>query len=374
MAKRDYYEVLGVPRQASEQDIKKAFKKLALKNHPDRNPNDKKAAEARFKEIAEAYEVLSDAEKRSVYDRLGHAGLSGQGVGQYASMDDIFSAFGDIFGGSSIFDEIFGTGRSHRTRQGASIEQELILSFEEAAFGLQTSVDVIRNELCDSCGGTGAKAGTQPQTCPQCHGVGQVQQMQGFFSLRTTCPRCRGRGRIITNPCPKCNGSGRHRVRTPVTVRIPPGVDHGTRLRVPRAGDPGDNNAPPGDLHLYIRVKQHPIFERHGRDILVEVPIAYSQAALGGEVRVPTLDGKTTRLKIPHGTQSGQLLRMRGQGIPDPGGRGRGDMIVHVVVEVPKKLTAKQKDLLHKLAETENANVSPERQSFFDKMKNYFSE
>jgi molecular chaperone DnaJ len=376
MAKRDYYEVLGVPREASEDEIKKAFKKLALKWHPDRNPDNKKAAEEKFKEIAEAYEVLGDKEKRAKYDAYGHEGLRGAGVGQYASSEDVMSMFGDLFGGGSIFDDLFGTGRarSRGPRRGASIEHELVLSFEQAAFGVETSVEIARREYCEDCKGTGAKPGTAINVCPQCRGMGQVQQLQGFFSLRTTCPRCRGRGQVITHPCASCDGTGRRIVRASVPVRIPPGVDSGDRLRVPGQGEPGDNGAPRGDLHLYIRVKEHPFFERHGDDLLVQVPITFSQAALGGEVPVPTLEGKTSRLKIPSGTQPDQLLRMRGQGMPRRGGRGRGDTIVRVVVEVPRKLTPKQEELLRELAKTEEANIGAERKSFFDKIRNYFSE
>ena len=376
MAKRDYYETLGVKRDASEADVKKAFKKLALKHHPDRNPTNKKQAEEKFKEIAEAYEVLGDKEKRARYDQFGHDGLRGQGVGQYQTVDDVFSVFSDMFGGSSLFDDIFGGGSRHaRTRRGSDIEQEIVLSFEEAAFGVRNhTVHVARRELCGNCGGSGAKPGTSAKVCTQCGGKGQIQQMQGFFSMRTACPKCRGYGRIITNPCSKCDGSGRRLKRSQVTINIPSGADNGSRLLVRGQGEPGPNSAPPGDLHLFIRVKPHPFFERHGDDLLVQVPITYTQAALGGKVPVPTLDGKANQLTIPPGTQSGTLLRMRGQGVPRPGGRGRGDTIVHVVVEVPRQLTSEQEALLRDLAELERANVSAERQSFFDKIKNYFSE
>jgi len=379
MAKRDYYEVLGVEHDASEEEIKKAFKKLALKHHPDRNPNSKKEAEEKFKELAEAYEVLSNKDKRERYDRFGHEGLRGQNVGQYASAEDIFSAFGDIFGGGGgggIFEELFGFGQTRRGggRRGTSIEHEVILTFEEAAFGAEKTISVPRRDSCDACNGSGAKPGTSPQTCPQCGGAGQVQQVQGFFSLRTTCPRCRGAGKIISDPCTQCEGTGTRVRRATIRGSVPPGSHDGEVILVRGQGNAGSNGAPRGDLHLHIRVKPHPFFERHGDDIVIQVPITFSQAALGADVPVPTLEGKTTRLKIPRGSQSGQLLRMRGQGVPRRAGRGRGDAIVQVIVEVPKKLTSKQEELLRQFAETEEANVSPNRKSFFDKIRDYFSE
>ena len=379
MAKTDYYELLGIARTASDEEIKKAFKKLALKHHPDRNPNNKKEAEEKFKEIAEAYEVLSDQDKRERYDRFGHEGLRGQNVGQYASAEDVFSAFGDLFGGGGgggIFDELFGGGRRQHggPRRGSSIEHELILTFEEAAFGVEKAIQVPRRDQCEACSGSGAKPGTSPQTCPQCHGSGQVQQVQGFFSIRTGCPRCRGAGKIIADPCQECEGSGTKIRRKTIRGTIPPGTHDGVILRVRGEGNAGANGAPRGDLHLHIRVHPHEFFERHGDDLVIQVPITYSQAALGGDVPVPTLEGKRTRLKVPDGTQSGQLLRMKGQGVPRPSGRGRGDMIVQVIVEVPRKLTAKQKEILRQLAETEEANVSAERKSFLDKIKDYFNE
>ena len=368
MAKRDYYEVLGVERSASADEIKSVFRKLALKYHPDRNPGDK-SAEQKFKEAAEAYEVLSDPEKKRRYDQFGHEGLRGTTMRGFSSFEDIFDAFSDVFGGG-LFDGFFGGGR-RRPRRGASLECEVVLEFEEAAFGESKTIDVTRQEICENCSGRGARPGTQPVTCPYCGGRGQIVQAQGFFSIQTTCPRCKGRGTHIETPCPRCDGVGRAAKRTKIDIRVPPGVQDGMSLRLAGQGEIGDDGALRGDLYCYLHVKPHPLFERAGDDIVCHVPIGFGQAALGAPVEVPTLRGKAL-LNIPCGTQSGDVLRLRGQGLPRPRG-GQGDQLVAVTIETPRKLTAKQEELLREFAETENEHVTPERKGFLDKVKDYFS-
>ncbi len=378
MAKRDYYEVLGVSRDASSDEIKKAYRKLAMKYHPDRNPGDK-SAENKFKEAAEAYEVLHDSEKRQRYDRFGHEAVSGSGQ-QFSNFEDIFSHFSDIFGGGgSIFDGIFGGmgggGFSTRSgmRAGASLKCRVNITFEEAAFGCTKTIELKRHELCDKCHGSGASHGSKPRTCPVCGGRGQVYRNQGFFSVATTCSSCRGDGTIIDNPCKNCSGTGQVPKSVRIRVNIPAGVEDGTRLRVPDEGEPSPSGGPRGDLYCYIFVAEHEFFNRHGDDVICEVPITFSQAALGVDLEVPTLRGKA-RVKIPAGTQSGQIFRLRGQGFEHLQGYGQGDQIVQVVVETPKKLTAKQEQLFRELAKVEHRNVSPRRKSFMDTIKNYFTE
>ncbi len=382
MAKRDYYEVLGVGKDAGEGDIKKAYRKLAMKYHPDRNPDDKEAEE-KFKEAAEAYEVLSDQEKRSRYDQYGHAGVDGMGHagGGFGSMDDIFSAFGDIFGGGggggggSIFDSFFGGGgggrRGGRARnQGASLRVNLSIDFKEAAFGCSKTIDVKRNETCEDCTGSGCKAGTKPQTCNTCGGHGQVRQGQGFFVVQTTCPTCGGNGQTIADPCGSCNGQGMTPKKATIKVKIPAGIEDGDQLRVGGEGEPGPNDGPRGDLYVLLRVKEDPSFERHGNDVVCKVPITYSQAALGAEVEVPSLEGKL-KLKVPAGTQPNEILRMRGQGIPISGNR-RGDQLVVIQLTVPKKTSGKHREVLEQLAELEKTEVSAEQKGFFDRLKTLF--
>ena len=369
---RDYYEILGVQKNASADEIKKAYRQLALKHHPDRNPGDADA-EKKFKEAAEAYDVLGDAQKRRQYDQFGKAGLKGGfRPHDFADIHDIFSAFGDIFGGS-IFEDFFGGGTRTRRgpRRGASLRCEIVLTLEECAASAQKTIKLRRQELCEVCGGSGAKPGTQPIRCSTCGGVGVVQQSQGFFSIRTTCPRCRGEGRVIESPCTGCAGSGHVQRRREITVRIPAGVADGMQIPMEGEGEAGEPGAPRGDLYCFIRVREHEFFERHGSDLLTRVPITFSQAALGGQVDVPTITGKTTTVKVPAGTQSGQILRLRGQGMPSIRGHATGDLLVQVYVETPRKLTPEQKRLLRELATTEEANVSPERKSFFDKLKRY---
>lgn len=373
MPNDDYYEILGVNRNASGEDLKKAFRRLAMKYHPDRNPENREEAERKFKELGEAYSVLSDPQKRQQYDLYGRAGLGDTPGGRDfrgGGFEDIFSAFEDLLGGSFFGG---GSGDSRRQRRaGANRRIQLELTLEEAAAGVERVVDVNRYEVCPDCNGSGAREGSSPETCSYCHGYGQIQQRQGFFMIRETCPNCRGKGEVIKHPCHKCDGSGKVPKKVKVAVNVPAGVDHGQRLVVRGEGDPGDNGSLRGDLFCDIRLKRHPIFERRGNDIYCEVPITYTQAALGAEIEVPTLNGKTI-LRIPKGTQSGRLFKMAGLGFPDVNGYGHGNQLAQVAVEVPKKLTKEQEELLRQLAETEESHVSPRRQSFFEKVKKYFA-
>lgn len=371
MSKRDYYDVLGVERTAGPDELKRSYRKLALKLHPDRNPDDPEA-ERRFKEAAEAYQVLSDEEKRSRYDRYGHDGLDGVGVGNFSSFGDIFSAFGDVFGeGGGLFGNLFGGGGGG-PRRGPDLHARIHLTFEEMAKGVEKTVELSRREICETCDGSGSKPGVSPVTCTTCRGYGQVQQAQAFFSIRTVCPQCRGAGQLIVDPCADCRGEGRVVRPREITVRVPAGIDDGARLRLAGEGETGDDGAARGDLLCEVRVSKHPFLERHGRDLIVVMPIGVAQAALGAPVQVPTLDGQKS-LKVPSGTQSGDVRTMAGLGLPDPRGYGCGDLHVRLLVEIPRKLTARQRELLRELAETEEQNVSPERKSFFDKVKEYFS-
>ena len=367
--KRDCYEVLGVAKDADEGTIKKAFRGLAMKYHPDKNPGNAEA-EAKFKECVEAYEIVSDPEKRARYDQFGHAGVSG--AGSQGGYEHIFESFADIFGGG-FFESFFGGGRGRRggARQGASLRIDVTLDFLEAARGVTKTVPYERAEPCAECTGSGAAKGSKPQTCDMCGGRGSVVQSTGFFQIQTGCPRCRGAGKVIKDPCKPCGGEGRIAKRREVEIKIPAGVDEGMRLRVPGEGEPGEAGAPPGDLHCVIRVRPHELFSRQESHVLLELPITFSQAALGASVHVPTIDGKE-ELKIRKGTQSGDLYTLRGKGMLDPHSGSRGDQVVRVVVEVPKKLTKKQEELLRAYAETEDANVTPARQSFLDKIKGYF--
>ena len=372
---RDYYDILGVQKNASDEEIKKAYRRLAMKYHPDRNPDNKAEAEKKFKEAAEAYDVLGDTQKRQRYDQFGKAGLKGayQPHG-FTDVHDIFSAFGDIFGGGGgIFDDLFGGGRGGRrgARRGASLRCEIVLSLEECATGVEKTVSLRRQEHCEKCRGTGAKPGTSSKPCQTCGGAGVVQQAQGFFSIRTTCPRCHGEGKVIESPCDACRGSGRMAKSREIKIRIPAGIEDGTQLRMTGEGEAGDPGGQRGDLYCFIQVREHPLFERHGEDLLTVVPVAFSQAALGGEVEVPTIHGKTSTLKIPAGTQSGQILRLRGQGMPSVRGHRTGNLLVHVTVETPTKLSGEQRRILRELAATEETNVSPERKRFVEKVKQY---
>lgn len=371
--KADYYEVLGVPRNATEQEIKSAYRKKALEYHPDRNLDRKEEAEEKFKGAAEAYAVLGDADKRARYDRYGHAGL-----GAAASSFDpsVFAEFSDIFGDFFGFGDLFGMGssggRRGRSNRGSDLRYDLEISFEEAAFGLDTQIRVPRLETCMACSGSGAKKGTAPTTCATCGGRGQVRYTQGFFSISRPCTTCRGAGQVIKQPCPECRGEGRVRREKTLKVRIPAGVDTGTRLRVSGEGEAGPHGGPPGDLYVMLSVRDHPFFERHDDDLACTIPISFWQAALGAEIRVPTLDGEET-LKIPAGTQTSTVFRISGCGILSLNGNGRGDLYVKVKVQTPTRLTKEQRKLLQQLAEISPANNQPAEKSVFEKVKDYFA-
>lgn len=375
MSKKDYYEVLGVEKNASEAEIKKAFRKLARQYHPDVNPGNAEA-EAKFKEVNEAYEVLSDKSKRAQYDQFGHAAF-GQGAG-----DGGFGGFGGFggadFGGfGDIFEAFFGGGGQRRRgpAKGADLRYNLEISFEEAAFGLERDIDVPRTERCEQCHGSGAAPGTEPRTCPKCNGMGQIQFTQstafGRFVQTRPCDQCGGDGRIVETPCSECGGSGFVRRTRKIHVKIPGGVDNGSRLRVTGEGEPGERGGPNGDLYVYIKVKPHKLYKREGNDVITEVKVSFPQAALGDEIEVPTLEGKV-KLKVPEGTQSGTFFRLRGKGIPDVHGYGRGDQHVKVTVVTPTKLTDEQKKLLHQLASTMGENPAGVEKGFFGKVKDAF--
>ncbi len=366
-SKRDYYEVLGVSRDADDAEIKKSYRKLALANHPDRNPGDEEAVH-RFKEASEAFEVLSDASKRSRYDRYGHAGVSGNGSSGFSDVGDIFDAFGDLFEGFGFG----GSRRSRRSRQGSSLRAAASITLLEAANGCSRTLKINRHETCTNCEGSGSRPGTEPERCDYCSGHGQVVQSQGFFRVQTTCPACRGEGKVVRDRCPECQGSGREETSAELEVKIPPGVDTGMQLCLRGEGEPGTRGGPRGDLYVDIRVEEHPLFQRDGVHLNCRVPITYAQAALGAKLEVPVLEGRH-ELEIPAGTQPDEVFRLRGLGMPDPHGRARGDLFMHVQLEVPKKLTERQDELIRELAELENANVSPHRRSFFDKVKELFS-
>jgi molecular chaperone DnaJ len=371
MAKRDYYEILGLDSEAAEVDIKKAYRRLAMKFHPDRNPDDPSAAE-RFREASEAYEVLTDPEKRQAYDRFGHAAMDGNGGmgGGFGNgnFGDIFGdVFGDIFGGAG------GRGRSSVMR-GADLRYSLELDLEQAVRGDNVEIRIPVLASCDDCDGSGSKPGSTSTTCPDCAGIGQIRVAQGFFSLQQTCPRCRGAGQIITDPCRKCGGQGRIEKRKTLDVRIPPGVDTGDRIRLTGEGEAGVNGGPPGDLYVQVEVREHPIFTRDGRNLFCEVPIDFVDAALGGELEVPTLDGRV-KLKIPAETQSGKLFRLRGKGVSPVRGGGVGDLLCRVIVETPVNLTEKQKDLLREFQASVSdggEKHSPKGTSWFKGVKDFF--
>ena len=353
-SKRDYYEVLETGRNATENDLKAAYRKLALKYHPDRNPGDKEAEE-RFKEAAEAYEVLRDSQKRQIYDQYGLQGLEGTGFSGFGGFDDIFSSFGDIF------EDFFGfsTGRSSRTRaqSGADLRYDLKLSFMEAAFGTETEIEVNKMEVCTTCSGSACEPGTYPETCGYCQGTGQATRSQGFFTVRTTCPNCRGAGQSITNPCSNCRGSGQVTVNKRVSVKIPPGVDHGSRLRLTGEGEAGVHGGPSGDLYVFIHVEPHELFKRDNTDVICQIEISFVQAALGDKISVPTLNGKKT-LEVPKGTQPGDIRRFRGEGIPSLRSRRRGDQIIQILVKTPTNLTKKQETLLKEFTKLEAGKLS----------------
>lgn len=363
MAKRDYYEILGVKKGASDAELKKAYRKLALQYHPDRNPGDK-ASEERFKEINEAYACLSDPQKRAYYDQFGVAEGIGAGTG--------FGGFGDIF--EDIFGDFFGTftGRTRtRAQRGIDLRYDLDISFEESAFGVEKRIKVPRWVTCSTCEGSGSKPGKGPITCTTCKGTGQIRYQQGFFSVSRTCSRCHGEGKIITEPCPECGGKKKTERERIISVKIPAGVETGSRLKLTGEGELGSFGGPPGDLYIIINVKPHPIFERDRDDILCRVPISFPMAALGTEIEVPTLEGKAT-LRIPPGTQSGRLFKLRGKGMPSLRVHGRGDEIVEVIVETPTKLNARQKELMEEFARISGEDVNPMNKGFIEKVRSLF--
>jgi molecular chaperone DnaJ len=371
--KRDYYEVLGVTRSANDEDLKKAYRRLAIQFHPDRNPGDKEAEE-KFKELNEAYQVLSEPERRAQYDRFGHAAFQGpQGPGGFGGFD-FTQGFEEVF--SDIFGDFFGTGRGRsrsRSRRGDDLRYDLEVEFEEAARGTEKVVKFQRLTMCEACNGSRARGGSEgARTCPNCRGTGQVRTQQGFFSISTTCGQCRGEGMIIADPCPKCQGQGRVRKPVSLSVKIPPGVDNGSRLKLRNEGEAGFGGGPNGDLYVVVHVKDHALFVRQDNDVVIEVPVSFPQAALGGEIEVPTLEGKI-KLKVPAGTQSGKVLRLKGKGFIDLHGYGRGDQLVRIVVETPRRLTARQRELLEEFAKLSGEDVNhPMAKGFVDKLKEMF--
>ena len=380
MSKRDYYEVLGVSRTASDQDIKSAYRKLALKFHPDRNPGDRKAEE-QFKECAEAYAVLADPDKRSRYDRFGHAAVSGTSAGAggfdptiFAEFDDIFGSLGDIFG----FGGMFGGRRRGGPQRGADLRYDLEITFDQSATGTETTIQIPRQETCETCHGSGAAAGSSPTTCPQCRGTGQLRYQQGFFTVARTCGQCRGSGRVIAKPCLSCHGQGTIERLRKLTVKIPPGIASGQRLRLSGEGEAGSQGGPPGDLYVVVQVADHAFFHRDGNDLACEIPVNFTTLALGGEIKVPTILGESETLKIPDGTSTGAVFRLRSKGMPDVSGRGRGDLLVTVQTITPKKLTREQRKLLEQLAATlppqqfEPTPREEDDRGLFDKVKDIF--
>ena len=379
MAKRDYYTVLGLNRDATEEDLKKAYRKLAMKHHPDRNPDDK-TAEEKFKEAKEAYEVLTEPKKRAAYDQFGHAGVDGMAGmgGRGGAGPEGFGGFADAFG--DIFGEIFGQGRAGRgggsgVYRGADLRYNLELSLEEAAFGTEAKIRIPTLEQCTTCHGTGAKPGTQPKTCGTCHGRGEVRVSQGFFSIQQTCPTCHGNGKVVTDPCASCEGAGRIRKHKTLSVKIPAGVDQDDRIRLSAEGEAGAGGGPNGDLYVVVQLKPHAVFQREGADLHCEMPISFATAALGGEIEIPTLDGQA-KIKIPTETQTGQVFRLRNKGIRPVRGAVVGDLYCHVAIETPVKLTARQKELLREfetISQKDPAAHTPRSKGFFDKVKDFFS-
>ena len=386
--KRDYYEILGVDRGVSEEELKKAYRKLAVKYHPDKNPGDK-SAEEKFKELGEAYEVLSDAQKRAAYDRYGHQAFGAGGGSASAGaayggggFHDPFDVFREVFGAGggngggifgSIFEEAFqeGGGRRSSRGRGADLRYDLQISFEEAARGCEKEISITRPEVCETCSGSGAAAGSKVQTCPTCRGNGQVAVSRGFFSVAQTCPKCHGGGQIIEKPCPQCRGEGRREKTAKIKLKIPAGIEDGSRLRSSGQGEGGVRGGPSGDLYVGVHVKEHPIFKREGNDLFCEVPISFARAALGGEIKVPTLEG-TASIKIPAGTPSGKIFRLRAKGVPDVHSKAMGDLHVRVYVEIPTRLNAEQRQKLQAFADSCDETTNPEEQSFFRKAKDFF--
>jgi molecular chaperone DnaJ len=373
MAKRDYYEILGAERDASEEEIKKAYRKLAVKYHPDKNPGDK-TAEERFKELGEAYEVLSEPQKRAAYDQYGHAAFDRRAGGfARGGFHDPFEVFREVFGGGGLFGDLFGGGGFDPTQpqRGDDLRYDMEISFEEAAHGCEKEIPITKHERCDGCGGSGAEPGSRVKTCQTCGGRGQVMTSRGIFSIAQTCPHCQGAGRVLEKPCKTCRGGGRRERTSKIKLRIPAGVDTGSRLRSGGNGEAGFRGGPAGDLYVVIHVRPHEIFQRDGDDLLCEVPISFVQAALGAELEVPTLDGKAG-IRVPPGTQPGTMFRLKGKGVKNIQGYGHGDLHVRVNVEVPTHLTAAQKAKLEEFAELCSGKESPLSQSFFEKARNLF--
>ena len=376
MAKEDYYEILGVGKTASKDEIASAYRKLAMQYHPDRNPGDEEDVE-RFKLCAEAFEVLSNEQKRTVYDRYGHAGLDAGGGGgpQFRDIGDIFSAFGDMFG-DSLFGQFFGGARGGRGRHaqpGADVRCDISLDLHEAARGISKPITFRRHEACNTCKGTGSKPGVSPQNCKYCGGAGRITQATGFFSIQTTCPQCRGAGAVITDPCRDCSGRGMIPQTVTRDIKIPAGVDNGTRLRLQGEGEKSLSGGPPGDCYVFISVKTHPLFHRDGQNLICRVPIGYAQAVLGAEIEVPTLDGPE-KISIPAGTQNNDVITLRGRGMPIPRRSLAGDLLIQVYIEVPRKIKQEHEELLRKLAAIEKEHVMPEHKTFFSKLAAYVSE
>ncbi|NDD57964.1 MAG: molecular chaperone DnaJ [Chlamydiae bacterium] len=379
----DYYNVLGVSRGASQEEIKKAYRKSAIKFHPDKNPNNPEA-EKKFKEISEAYEVLSDERKKQVYDQYGADALKGGGMGGgahggFSSMEEALRTFMGAFGGGggseTIFDSFFGfdSASASAERQGASKKMNLTLSFEEAMSGTEKEASLTNFVSCETCNGLGAASSSGIKTCSKCHGQGQVHQTRGFFSMATICPQCNGKGKVVSDPCKDCHGETRIKKKQKVTIKVPAGVDSGMRLRLSGYGDAGEGGGQAGDLYVYINVESHKLFQRDGDDLLLELPISFTEAALGAKKEIPTALGGSCRVNIPEGTQSGKLLRVKNEGCPNVHGQGRGDLLLKIIVETPVDLNEKQKDLLKEFAELEKESNSPRKQTFMDKLKGFFS-
>jgi molecular chaperone DnaJ len=372
VSKADYYDVLGVSREASDQELKSAYRKQAMKYHPDRNPGDH-AAEEKFKEASEAYQVLSDSDKRAAYDRYGHAGVSGTGQGGFGGFSgsvDLGDIFGDLFG--EMFNMGGGAQRQTRQRRGEDLRFDLAINFEDAIFGKETDVKIRRFEACSTCHATGSTSGRGPSTCPQCQGRGQIRYQQGFFSVARTCSACGGAGAIVSDPCAICHGETRVTKEAKLSVKVPPGVEEGTRIRYTGEGDAGRSGGPSGDLYIVLAIRAHDFFLRDGYDLHCVVPISFPQAALGTEIEIPGIDG-AVGLKIPEGTQSGRELRVRGRGVPYLNEKGRGDLVVKTMVQIPKKLTRAQKDLVEQLAESLKVENKPTSPGILDKVKDLFN-
>ncbi len=373
MAKRDYYEVLGINRDAADDEIKKAYRRLAMKHHPDRNPDNPKSEE-HFKEAKEAYEILSDASKRQAYDQFGHAGvdqqagMGGNGAGMGGFSDAFSDIFGDIFGGRG------GAGGRSNVYRGADLRYNLEITLEEAARGTETRIRIPTMAECETCHGSGAKKGSEPKTCPTCGGHGQVRMQQGFFSIQQTCPKCHGSGRYVADPCTACHGAGRVKQHKTLSVKIPSGIDEGDRIRLSGEGEPGVNGGPPGDLYVQVHLKAHAVFQRDHDDLHCEMPVSFTSAALGGEIEIPTLDG-VAKLKVPAETQSGKVFRLRGKGIKGVRSHSQGDLLCHVVVETPVSLTDRQKELLREFEEISQGNTArhnPKAQGWLDRVRDFF--